>query len=56
LSSRRQGIGRSGLIVAGVLVAAGKDIPGALRTNKESQGLDVPETKEQRYWLWEFSS
>jgi protein-tyrosine phosphatase len=52
----RQGIGRSGLIVAGVLVAAGKDVPGALRTIKESRGLDVPETDEQRHWLREFSS
>ena len=52
----RQGIGRSGMIVGGVLVAAGKDVPGALRTIKESRGLDVPETEEQQRWLWEFST
>jgi protein-tyrosine phosphatase len=52
----RQGIGRSGIIVGGVLVAAGEDVPTALRTIKESRGLDVPETEEQRRWLWEFSS
>ena len=52
----RQGIGRSGLIVAAVLVAAGKDVPGALRTIQESRGLDVPETEEQRHWLRGFSS
>ena len=52
----RQGIGRSGMIVGGVLVAAGKDVPAALRTIAESRGLDVLETDEQRRWLREFSS
>jgi protein-tyrosine phosphatase len=52
----RQGIGRSGMIVGGVLVAAGQDVPSALRAIKESRGLDVPETEEQRRWLHEFSS
>jgi protein-tyrosine phosphatase len=52
----RQGIGRSGMIVGGVLVAAGKDVATALRTIKESRGLEVPETKEQEHWLNEFAS
>jgi protein-tyrosine phosphatase len=52
----RQGIGRSGMIVGGVLVAAGRDIVSALRTIRESRGLDVPETGEQRHWLSEFAS
>jgi protein-tyrosine phosphatase len=52
----RQGIGRSAMIVGGVLVAAGTDISGALETIKESRGLDVPETEEQQRWLREFSS
>ena len=52
----RQGIGRSGMVVGGVLLATGKDVPGALRTIKESRGLDVPETEEQQRWLQEFSS
>jgi protein-tyrosine phosphatase len=52
----RQGIGRSGMIVGGVLVAAGNDVPTALRAIKESRGLDVPETEEQQRWLGEFSS
>ena len=52
----RQGIGRSGVIVGGVLVAAGKDVPTALRAIKESRGVDVPETEEQQRWLREFSS
>lgn len=52
----RQGIGRSGMIVGGVLVAAGKDVASALSTIKESRGLDVPETEEQQQWLRDFSS
>ena len=52
----RQGIGRSGLIVAGVLVAARRDLATALQTIKESRGLEVPETDEQRQWLRDFSS
>jgi protein-tyrosine phosphatase len=52
----RQGIGRSGMIVGGVLVAAGEDLARALRTIKESRGLDVPETEEQEQWLREFST
>lgn len=52
----RQGIGRSGMIVGGVLVAAGKDLSTALRTIRESRGLEVPETEEQQRWLKEFAS
>ena len=52
----RQGIGRSGMIVAGVLVAAGTDLAAALRTIKDSRGLEVPETEEQHHWLTEFAS
>ena len=52
----RQGIGRSGMIVGGVLVAAGEDLAAALRTIKESRGLEVPETEEQQRWLREFAS
>jgi protein-tyrosine phosphatase len=52
----RQGIGRSGIIVGGVLMAAGEDVPAALAAIKESRGVDVPETEEPRGWLREFSS
>jgi len=52
----RQGIGRSAVIVAAVLVAAGEAPSAALRTIKESRGLDVPETDEQREWLRNFAS
>ncbi len=52
----RQGIGRSALIVGGVLVAAGKDPTTALKTIEASRGLKVPETEEQRQWLRDFAS
>jgi protein-tyrosine phosphatase len=47
----RQGIGRSGLIVGSVLLAAGKDLGAALEAIKESRGVSVPETEEQHQWL-----
>ena len=52
----RQGIGRSGLVVAGVLVAAGTDPVTALKAIEESRGLKVPETEEQRQWLTDFGA
>ena len=52
----RQGIGRSALITGAVLVAKGQDVPTALRTIKESRGLEVPETDEQRQWLRDFAA
>jgi protein-tyrosine phosphatase len=52
----RQGIGRSGLIVGGVLVAAGRDPAAALEAIEESRGVGVPETEEQRRWLRDFAA
>jgi hypothetical protein len=52
----RQGIGRSGLIVAGVFAAAGQDVGTTLEALKQSRGLEVPETEEQRLWLVDFAS
>ena len=52
----RQGIGRSGVIVGGVLIAAGTDLGAALKAIKESRGSEVPETEEQRRWLGDFAS
>jgi protein-tyrosine phosphatase len=52
----RQGIGRSGLMLAGVLVAAGDDLDTALRTISQARGIEVPETPEQRRWLEDFAS
>jgi len=52
----RQGIGRSALITGAVLVAEGEDVHTALRTIRQSRGLEVPETDEQRQWLRDFAS
>jgi protein-tyrosine phosphatase len=52
----RQGIGRSSMIVAAVLVTAGVNLPDALAAIRQSRGLDVPETDEQRRWLADFAS
>lgn len=47
----RQGIGRSSLIVASVLLASGTVLEDALTAIEESRGLAVPETEQQRQWL-----
>lgn len=47
----RQGIGRSGLIAAGVLVMAGVPAEGALQIVSGARGLTIPETPEQRRWI-----
>jgi protein-tyrosine phosphatase len=52
----RQGIGRSGLIAGGVLVAGGLDPTKALETISQARGLEVPETEEQRQWLSDFAA
>jgi protein-tyrosine phosphatase len=51
----RQGIGRSGLIAAGVLVASGVDPETAFRQVSAARGLSVPETLEQRAWVLELA-
>jgi len=47
----RQGIGRSGLIAAGLLVASGVDAETAFRHVSDARGLPVPETAEQKQWV-----
>jgi protein-tyrosine phosphatase len=47
----RQGIGRSSLIAAGLLVMAGMDPQTAFSTVGSARGLPVPETPEQRSWF-----
>jgi hypothetical protein len=44
------------LILGAILVAAGKDPDTAFQIIKESRGIDVPETEEQRQWLRGFAS
>jgi protein-tyrosine phosphatase len=51
----RQGIGRSSLLSAAVLVAAGEDLDKAVNSIRDARGLEVPETTEQRKWLDQFA-
>lgn len=49
----RQGIGRSGLIAAAVLMSAGSTPDAAIDAVTIARGLTVPETHEQVRWLQE---
>ena len=51
----RQGIGRSGLIAAGVLIVSGVEPELAIRQVSAARGLSVPETAEQREWVLELA-
>lgn len=51
----RQGIGRSGLIAASLLVMAGVEPIVALRKASAARGLQVPETSEQHDWVIELA-
>lgn len=51
----RQGIGRSSLLAAAVLISAGDDLDQSLRVIRESRGVNVPETTEQLNWLNQFA-
>ena len=47
----RQGIGRSGLIAAGLLMTSGMNAGQAIGVVSSARGLAVPETAEQLQWL-----
>ena len=47
----RQGIGRSGLIAAVVLVNSGLDPEQAIRVVSSARGVAVPETADQRLFI-----
>lgn len=51
----RQGIGRSGMIAAALLIKEGSAPDHALKLISEVRGLPVPETPEQLAWVREFS-
>lgn len=51
----RQGIGRSGLIAAALLISSGVNPEEALRRISQARGVPVPETSEQRTWLLRLS-
>ena len=47
----RQGIGRTGLVAACLLVAKGQTPEDAVKTLSVARGNAVPETTEQRHWI-----
>lgn len=52
----RQGIGRSGLIVAALLIAAGVEFNTAWEAIRVARGCEVPDTNEQREWVRAFGT
>ena len=52
----RQGIGRSGLIAAGALIASGTSPREAMNIVSSARGISVPETTEQRQWTEQLAS
>jgi protein-tyrosine phosphatase len=50
----RAGIGRSALIVAGVMVSAGESVNKVFELISKARGLSVPDTEEQIEWLSKF--
>ena len=51
----RQGIGRSALMAACLLVSAGFQPDIAFARLRKARGCEVPETEEQRQWVMQFS-
>jgi len=47
----RQGIGRSGLVAACLLIAKGLSPGAAVTAVSEARGTAIPETEEQREWI-----
>ena len=51
----RQGIGRSSLLSAAVLMSQGEELEDAVASISRARGVSVPETPEQREWLERFA-
>jgi protein-tyrosine phosphatase len=51
----RQGIGRSALIAAAILILSGQTASDAIKAISTARGLEVPETDAQRNWIDEFA-
>jgi protein-tyrosine phosphatase len=47
----RQGIGRSGLVAACLLITKGLSLGAAIDTLSAARGVEIPETSEQRRWI-----
>ena len=52
----RQGIGRSGLVAACLLVTKGLETRTAIKRLSAARGTPVPETTEQRRWIDHYAS
>jgi protein-tyrosine phosphatase len=52
----RQGIGRSGLIAAGLLIESGLDSDGAIRRVSQARQVPIPETVRQKRWIDSFAA
>jgi protein-tyrosine phosphatase len=52
----RQGVGRSGLIAAGVLMASGQSPTAAIKIVSSARGVAIPETPEQLLWAEQLPS
>ncbi len=52
----RQGIGRSGMLTASLLVMKGRDPESAVTELGRVRGAPIPETQEQRRWIDHFAS
>jgi protein-tyrosine phosphatase len=50
----RQGIGRSGMVAAALLVRQGVSPSEAIQHVSQVRGLPIPETEEQRSWVFDF--
>ncbi|NJR52838.1 MAG: tyrosine protein phosphatase [Leptolyngbyaceae cyanobacterium CSU_1_3] len=51
----RQGVGRSALLAATLLVNAGVEVEQAFAQIEEIRGVSVPDTLEQRQWVEKFA-
>jgi protein-tyrosine phosphatase len=52
----RQGIGRSSLVIASVLVSAGEEPNEAFRRIEKARRTPVPDTLEQRDWVGQMAT
>jgi protein-tyrosine phosphatase len=52
----RQGIGRSSMVVAALLVSAGEEPNEAFRRIEKARGTSVPDTREQRDWVGQIAT
>jgi len=50
----RQGIGRSSMVAAMVMISSGEEPDQALQRIEKARGCAVPETPEQRNWILHF--